>query len=302
MYHIASKLLLYLILPAMLLSCSSGAREMSPAEYADQIEEWDSARLQRLKAPDGWVNLAGLFWLDEGANSIGAAGTNDVVFPRGPEENGVMMRNGNDVNFIPSGEVNVKADGEDISGSIRIFGEERDAELLTVDSLGFFIIQRGERIGIRLRDYIHPRLDELQHIDRYSPDQDWIIKAMFIEPDEKITIMVPDVLGEIREEEAPGILEFEFGGEKYRLYPTGSRERLFIIFADDTNALETYGAGRFLSGGAVDGDGFVYLDFNKAYNPPCAFSPYATCPLPPRENFLPFRVTAGEKAVASLAK
>ena len=296
MYHIASKSLIYLVLPALLFSCSSKYDGMSPAEYAAHIDEWDSARLQRLKAPGGWVNLAGLFWLDEGTSSVGAAGTNDKVFPRGPEEIGVMMRSGDNVTFIPSGEINIKVDGEPVRETVRIFGENREGELLTVDSLGFFIIQRGERIGIRLRDYIHPRLDELQHIDRYPPDQDWIIKARFTEPEEELTIMVPDVLGEINEEKSPGILEFEFEGETRRLYPTGSKESLFIIFADDTNAFETYGGGRFLSGGGVDSDGFVYLDFNKAYNPPCAFSPWATCPLPPRENFLPFGITAGEKA------
>lgn len=296
MCHIVSKSLIYLVLSAFLFSCSSDAEDMSPHEYTAHIEEWDSLRLQRLKAPDGWVNLAGLIWLEEGTSSAGAAGKNDIVFPRGPEEVGVMMRRGDDVTFTPSGEVEVKADDEHISGTVKIFGEERDAELLTVDSLGFFIIQRGDRLGIRLRDYIHPRLDKLQNIDRYPPDQDWIIKAEFIESGQDLTVMVPNVLGEINEEEVPGILEFEFDGEKHWLYPTGSRDRLFIIFADGTNALETYGGGRFLSGGAVGSDGYVHLDFNKAYNPPCAFSPYATCPLPPRENFLPFGITAGEKA------
>ena len=295
-HRIISGIWFFLSFPALLLSCNMNSGDPDADSYAGHIAEWDSVRLQRLKSPAGWVNLAGLFWLQEGENSIGSAETNDIVFPRGPEEIGAMMRNGDNVTFTPSGEINIKVDGELVSETVRIFGEDREGELLTVDSLGFFIIQRGERIGIRLRDYIHPRLDELQHIDRYPPDQGWIIKARFIEPEEELTIMVPDVLGEINEEKSPGILEFEFEGETCRLYPTGSKESLFIIFADDTNALETYGGGRFLSGGAVDDDGYAYLDFNKAYNPPCAFSPWATCPLPPRENFLPFGITAGEKA------
>jgi uncharacterized protein len=108
---------------------------------------------------------------------------------------------------------------------------------------------------------------------------------------------VPDVLGDITEEIAPGIPEFEYEGETRRLYPNGSKEDLFVIFADEMNALETNGGGRFLRGGGVDSDGFAYLDFNKAYNPPCAFSPWATCPLPPEENFLPFGIMAWEKAV-----
>jgi len=280
-----------------MLSCSSHDRGISAEEYAALIAEWDSVRLQRLKSPAGWVNLAGLFWLQEGESRIGSSGTNDIVFPRGPEEIGVMILKGQDVSFTPAGEVNISADGSGIAGTTGIFGKDKKAELLTVDSLGFFIIKRGERIGIRLRDYIHPRLEALQYIDRYPPVQDWILEARFIESEEELIIRVPDVLGEISEETAPGILEFEYDGETRRLYPTGSKENLFVIFADDTNALDTYGGGRFLSAGGVDRHGYVYLDFNKAYNPPCAFSPYATCPLPPRENFLPFGIMAGEKAV-----
>ncbi len=297
MYSLISVIWFFLSVPALLSSCNMNSGHPDPDSYADHIAEWDSIRLQRLKSPTGWVNLAGLFWLQEGENRIGSSGNNDIVFPRGPEEIGVMNLKGQDVSFTPSGEVNIRADGEDVSADILIFGRNREAELLAVDSLGFFIIKRGERIGIRLRDYIHPRLDKLQGIDRYPPDQDWIIEARFIESDDEIIIRVPDVLGEVNEEKAPGILEFEYDGEIRRLYPTGTRDNLFVIFADDTNALDTYGGGRFLGAGAVDSDGYVILDFNKAYNPPCAFSPYATCPLPPGENFLPFGITAGEKAV-----
>jgi len=199
--------------------------------------------------------------------------------------------------FYPAEDLDIKADGERFAGDIRIFGDEGTAVLLTTDSLGFFIIRRGERTGIRLRDYNHPGLEALQRIERYPPDQKWIIRARFVETGEELTVRVPDVLGDVNEEAVPGILEFEYEGESWKLYPTGNRDRLFIIFADETNALETYGAGRFLSAGAVDDEGYAYLDFNKAYNPPCAFSPFATCPLPPRENFLPFDITAGEKAV-----
>ncbi len=297
MYSMILIIWFFLSAPALLMSCNPNSQDPDPDEYTALIAEWDSIRLQRLKSPAGWVNLAGLFWLEQGANSIGAAGTNDKVFPRGPEEIGVMILKGQDVSFTPAGEVNIRADGNAVSGDVTIFGRNREAELLTVDSLGFYIIKRGERIGIRLRDYMHPRLEALQYIDRYPPDQDWILEARFIESEEELIIRVPDVLGEISEETAPGILEFEYDGETRRLYPTGSKENLFVIFADDTNALETYGGGRFLSGGGVDSDGFVYLDFNKAYNPPCAFSPWATCPLPPGENFLPFGIMAGEKAV-----
>jgi uncharacterized protein len=293
----------YIYLTVLLLSsalifasCQGPENIIDAGQYTREIAEWDSERLERLKSPNGWVNLAGLFWLKEGDNKVGSAAHNDIVYPRGPEEIGTMMLADGQVSFRPSGDVELKADGEPLAGKIPVFGNGKSV-LVTTDSLGFFIIKRGERYAIRLRDYVHPRLDELQHIDRYPAQPDWIVKARFIETDEDITVRVPDVLGEISEEKVPGILEFEYDGETQRLYPTGSGERLFVIFADDTNALETYGAGRFLSAEGPDSEGYVYLDFNKAYNPPCAFSPYATCPLPPRENFLTFEVTAGEKAV-----
>ncbi len=281
----------------LLLSSVNRGKDMSQSDYTRHIAEWDSVRLHNLKSPTGWANLAGLFWLREGANTIGSARRNNIVFPRGPERIGTMTLEGGRVSFSPAAGIGIRADGSHIPGNIVIFGEGRDAELMTVDSLGFFIIQRGERVGIRLRDYIHPRLDSLQVIERFDADQDWIIRAEFIEAEKDMTINVPDVLGEISRESVPGILEFEMEGETVRLYPTGSRERLFVIFADDTNGAETYGGGRFLSAEGPDEEGFVYLDFNKAYNPPCAFSPYATCPLPPGENYLTFGIYAGEKAV-----
>jgi uncharacterized protein len=216
-------------------------------QYENEIAEWDSERLERLKSPNGWVNLAGLFWLNEGENRVGSGGHNDIVYPRGPESVGTMTLADGQVTFSPRQNIDIKADGEPLVGNIQIFDNNNRSVLITTDSLGFFIIKRGQRYGIRLRDYVHPRLDELQHIDRYPASQEWIVKARFIETEEEMTVRVPDVLGEITEEKVPGILEFEYAGETRRLYPTGSGDRLFIIFADDTNALETYGAGRFLS-------------------------------------------------------
>jgi len=294
--RIISGMIFLSCLITLLCSCTVPEKELTPEEYAVHISEWDSTRLVRLRAPDGWVNLAGLFWLREGDNSIGSAGSNNIVFPRGPEEVGYMRLEREQVWFSPAAALDIRTGGKRVYEEISIFGGDQGTVTLTVDSLAFFIIKRGERIGIRLRDYLHPGLDAMTHIDRYKPDQGWIIRARLIEPAEDIFIRVPDILGDVSVEKVPGILEFEYGGETWELYPTGSRDRLFVIFADDTNATETYGAGRFLSAGAADRHGFVDLDFNKAYNPPCAFSPYATCPLPPRENFLPFKITAGEKA------
>jgi uncharacterized protein len=288
---------LLLLIPLFAISCETAEHRKDASDYAIQIAQWDSIRLQRLKSPDGWVNLAGLFWLQEGVNTVGSAAGNDIVWPRGPEQAGSLRLEDGQVRFRPAAGIEIKAGGEPLQGEITIFEKDGKSLLLTSDSLGFSIILRGERFGIRLRDYLHQNLERLKHIDRYPASPNWIIKARFIESDKEITVRVPDVLGDITEEKVPGILEFEHGGKIRRLYPTGSSERLFIIFADDTNALETYGGGRFLGADGPDSDGYVYLDFNKSYNPPCAFSPFATCPLPPKENFLDFKITAGEKVV-----
>jgi uncharacterized protein len=276
-------------------ACSRGVQEMSQEEYALHIQEWDSQRLQRLKAPDGWLNLAGLHWLSQGERSIGSLPHNDIVFPHGPGNLGTITLEENRVEFSPS-VTNILADGKPVEGTITIF-DEKGSVLLTAGSLGMNLIRRGERFGIRLRDYEHPRLEEFQRIDRYPADRNWIIRAAFTEAVDDMTIRVPDVLGGISEEKVPGVLEFTLNGETFRLFPTGSRNRLFIIFADDTSGDETYGGGRFLYTDGPDREGYVYIDFNKAYNPPCALSAYTTCPLPPRENILPVKITAGEKDV-----
>jgi uncharacterized protein len=278
-------------------SCSRGVQEMSQEEYVRHIEEWDNQRLQRLKAPDGWINLAGLHWLNEGENRVGSLPQNDIVLPGGPANLGIMILEGNRVIFDPAPAAGVVAEGKPVEESITIFDEKGSTVLLNARSLGMNIIRRGERFGIRLRDYEHPRLEEFQKIERYPADRNWIVRATFIETDDEMTIRVSDVLGDMSEEQVPGVLEFIIDGETFRLFPTGTKNRLFIIFADETSGLETYGGGRFLYTDGPDREGYVYIDFNKAYNPPCAISQYTTCPLPPRENILPVEITAGEKAV-----
>ncbi len=283
---------------AFFFSCGETEETMSAQEYADSIAQWDSKRLERLKAPGGWLNLAGLFWLEEGENTLGSDEDSDHVFPRGPENIGKMIFENDTVEFVAEPGVTIKSEDGQVERKMLVSDAGGRATRLEVDSMEFFLIRRGERTGIRLRDFLHPRLGKLDSIDRYPADMDWIIEARFIEDTEGKTIEIPDVLGDVSEETVAGTLKFEYQGETHRLYPTGSSESLFLIFGDETSGLETYGGGRFLSVGGPDEDGKVEIDFNKAYNPPCAFSDYATCPLAPRENILPFEVTAGEKSVS----
>lgn len=278
-------------------ACQAPTPKETDNEYLRSIEQWDSMRLKNLKSENGWLNLAGLYWLQEGEITLGSGPDNQLVFPRGPEKIGSLVRQDDQVLFFAANNIQVLANGKPTEKIALKSDKEGSPDKLTIDSLCFYLIQRGERHGIRLRDYLNPKIDALQAIDRFPVHKDWIIRAKFMRNTKGITIQVPDVLGDVSVETVPGILEFEYNNEPYRLYPTGKEERMFLVFGDDTNALESYGAGRFLSIEGPDSLGYVNIDFNKAYNPPCAFSEFATCPLPPKVNMLPFKVLAGEKSV-----
>jgi hypothetical protein len=161
----------------------------------------------------------------------------------------------------------------------------------------WYIIKRDSLYGIRLRDYDHPRIESLQEIPSFDPDMRWKKNAEFMAYDTPDTMMVPTVIGVDEKYIVPGKLRFSHKGKKYEILPFKAGSGLFMIIGDETSAIETYAAGRFLYTSLPDDENRVILDFNKAYNPPCAFSPYATCPLPPPENRLDLRITAGEKAV-----
>lgn len=163
--------------------------------------------------------------------------------------------------------------------------------------LAWYIIKRGERYGIRLRDHKHPRLDELDHIPSYPIQTSYVVEAR-LEPfdtPKTMTVATP-VEGFTESYECPGILKFKIKGKELNLHPFATGSGYFLVIADETSAIDTYGAGRFMYA-SPDSTGRIILDFNKAYNPPCAFSPFATCPMPPRENFLPAAIEAGEKSV-----
>ena len=163
--------------------------------------------------------------------------------------------------------------------------------------LAWYIVKRGERYGIRLRDHKHPRLNELDHIPSYPIQTDYVVEAILhpFESPKTMTVATP-LEGYTESYECPGILRFRIKGRDLELHPFTSGNGYFLVIADETTGLDTYGAGRFMYS-TPDSTGRIILDFNKAYNPPCAFSPFATCPMPPRETFLPAAIEAGEKSV-----
>ncbi len=175
-----------------------------------------------------------------------------------------------------------------------------DATVLRRGSVRFYLIQRGERVGVRVKDSRNPALLAFHGIDSYPVDLKWRFDARFDAYPAGKTIAVPNILGSVEQQKSPGAVVFVMGARELRIdaVTESGTEDLFLIFGDQTNGVETYGGGRFLYAAPPDKNGRVVLDFNKAYNPPCVFTPYATCPLPPKQNRLPIRVEAGEKNYA----
>ncbi|HZJ56521.1 MAG TPA: DUF1684 domain-containing protein [Myxococcaceae bacterium] len=290
-----------MVLSAMLALSLSAAPASEDVVAATRA--WEERRLKRLQAEDGWLTLVGLGWLQEGANSAGSDGKAAVVFPGGAPKNvGTFTRSGAKVTFEPTAGVTVTRDGKPfVRGPVQTDEEGRaKPDILQVNGLRFQLIVRGDRIGVRIKDPEARARKEFKGIPMYPVAERWRIVARWEPANPPVEIAVPNVLGEVERSPSPGTAVFTFDGKEYRLTPVlevGSPD-LFFVFADETNRTETYGAGRFLYADPAK-DGTVILDFNRAYNPPCAFSAFATCPLPPKQNRLALRVEAGEKRPAS---
>jgi len=288
------------LIAAMFFSCSSLSEK--DKQYIQQINEWHTKRVERLKEKDSWLSLAGLYWLNEGENSFGSDKSNDIVFPKGKAADfmGWFDLNNGEVKIRLKPGVNITSNDQPITEMILQNDNTKAPTILKYKSLSWFVIKRQDKYGIRLKDSEHPEFERFAGVDRFDVCPDWKIPANFIPYDPAKTIEIPTVLGTIVKDQSPGYLQFEINGEIHQLDPMGkiTSKNLFLIFADKTNGEETYGAGRFLSVKFPHPDSTIYIDFNKAYNPPCAFTKYATCPLPPKDNQLKIEVTAGEKNYA----
>lgn len=287
-------------LNALLLSCSSPQpRERADAKYRGEIQAWQQRRVASLKSATGWLNLAGLFWLKPGENPAGADSTNAIIFPKAsaPDFVGSFILEDSVVTFRAQPNVAVTHNDSVISSVVMRDDTAENPTKLMLGALSWTIIKRGEKFGVRLRDHAHPLLKNFPGIEMFPVDSTWRLAARFEANAPPKMIAVPTILNTIIEEPSPGAFVFEINGKTYRLDATGNMtdKELFVIFADATNGKETYGAGRFLYVPTPKPNENIFIDFNRAYNPPCAFTPYATCPLPPEQNTLPVRVTAGEK-------
>jgi uncharacterized protein len=268
------------------------------AVYRAEIEAWRARRLARLTAEDGWPSVVGLFWLEDGDNKVGSAKDNAIVLPpSAPARMGsIVLEKGRATLRVLPG-VELTADGERVTAP-RVLASDasESATLLRHGTLLFYLIERAGKLGVRVKDSQSPARREFHGLDYFPIDPSWRLTARFEPYDPPRSISVPNVLGHDDSEKSPGALVFERGGQTYRLDPVLERGETehFVIFADSTNGKETYGAGRFLYV-QPPVNGTTIIDFNKSYNPPCVFTDYATCPLPPPQNRLKVRIEAGEK-------
>jgi len=251
------------------------------SNYQSEIAAWRSEREAKLKADGGWLSLAGLFWLHDGANPFGKAESNEIALPDGPERAGVFE--------LHDGKVTVRE-----GGAARLIAHD-SSDVVKAGRLSLFVIKRGDKFGIRVKDPESEYRRKFHGIQSYPVNESYRVTAKWVPAPRQIPIL--NIIGMTEPSENPGYAVFHLGGQELRLYPIfeeAGAKALFYIFRDHTTGKETYPAGRFFYS-ELPKNGEVVLDFNKAYNPPCAFTPYATCPLPPKENYLPVRIEAGEK-------
>jgi uncharacterized protein (DUF1684 family) len=280
-------------------NCTSPSeKSRQDQDYATGIISWKNARIERLKSKTGWLNIIGLYWLKEGMNTIGSKPGNDIIFPESaPGYCGTIKLFNDSVFYFPGTDPNIRINSGPAMEMLLENDLSGNPTLIEADRYAWFVIRRGDRFGIRLRDYEHPEVKELTHIPSYPVSQKWKVTARLIPFDTVRIVEVATVDGGKELYSCPGRLIFRLGREKCELLPFTENDRFFIIFGDRTNGKETYGAGRFLYSDIQDAENRVILDFNMSYNPPCAFTPFATCPMPPYENLLDIEIKAGEKEV-----
>jgi uncharacterized protein (DUF1684 family) len=279
-------------------TAASGEQAMS-ADHQAAVEAWRSKRLERLSASDGWLTLVGLEWLDEGDNELGSAADADVRFPaRAPARLATITRHGEAMTLKPAPGAKLTVDDNPVTAPIELASDAKgEPTVVELDAISFFVIHRGDRWAVRIKDGESPVRTGFQGLEYYPLREDWRVQARFEPAPAGTTIPVPNILGTIDDSPSQGSVVFTRDGQEVRVQAIDEGDgRLFLVFGDQTNGKGTYGGGRFLYAAPPEpGQTTVVVDFNQAYNPPCVFTPYATCPLPPKGNKLPFPVEAGEK-------
>ena len=271
---------------------------LAQSTFETDNQKWREQREAQLKTEDGWLTVSGLFWLKQGPNTFGTSSQENIVLPlgSGPAKIGVLELAGGVVTLKVEDGILVRVNDKPVREFEMRFDDEKQPDPFTVGSLKLSVIKRGERYGLRVRDKNSRARREFKGLHWFPARRSYRVTASFTPYDKPKEIIIMNVLGDELKLKSPGLLSFRLQGKTYQLRPViEDDQKLFIIFRDLTAGKTTYGAGRYLYAD-LPKDGKVVLDFNRAENPPCAFTPYATCPLPPRQNFLPIAINAGEMA------
>ncbi|GAB3330979.1 DUF1684 domain-containing protein [Lysobacter aestuarii] len=278
------------------------AKAMSAKDEAFQADQqrWRRQRVQALTTPDGWTSLVGLHWVEPGPHYFGSDADNGIRLGAGPAHVGMIELRDGRLRFVPDKDAALTLDGEPLSGPVAI---RADDEAAGPSVIGFdegkgliTVLKRGDRHALRVKHADAATRTRFQGLDYWPADPDWQVEGRFTAHPPGTTLPVGNIIGTLDDTPNPGVVEFERDGKTHRLEALDEGDgRLFLVFADLTSGHESYGAGRFLYANPPSADGRVLIDFNQAYNPPCVFTPFATCPLPPLENRLDLAVTAGEK-------
>jgi len=267
------------------------------ANYERSISDWRANREARLKADYGWLTVVGLHWLKEGDNRVGSDPGFEVPLPApAPKHVGVITLKNGHTHFTPSGR-SVFRNGRPTGATDLKPDTVRDYDMLDAGAIRFFVIQRENRFGVRVKDNASEARRKFSGLKWYPVDPAWRIRAKFVPWDKPRTLTFDTEVGVKEQEPSPGYVTFTRGGKENRLEPVTEEDHLWFVMRDQTSGKSTYAASRFLYV-PMPKDGYVDLDFNRAENPPCVFTAFATCPLPPPQNRLALPVTAGEMMYA----
>ena len=260
------------------------------------FERWKQSRNEELVAEDGWVNLAGLLWIDREQAFLNRIGKDSVAISAQEDKHtiGTFQVGSDSVWFHFSPKVLKKSKVQSPLATLQFPVERYGQGGVYFDRWKWTVINRGGQFAMRLRDLDHPALAKFEPIVTYEYNPSWKLDAFF-EPKFNEFVNITNVLGQVMEWRVMGILRFEIGGQKEELITLEDAGKLFVIFSDHTNGETTYPSGRYIYVTFPDTKGKTFIDFNYAYNPPCAYTAFATCPIPPKENRLDFSIEAGEK-------
>lgn len=276
----------------------------SDNDYRQKLEKWRAEKEAELKSDNGWLTVAGLFWLKEGVNRFGTDSRNEIVLPEGsaPGKAGEFEFHAGKTTLRIEKGVAATSNGNPVTTIELKSDEKQKPDIINIGSLSLHVIKRGERYGVRVKDKNNKQRREFTSLRWFDIKESYRVTATFVRYDKPKEIEIPNVLGDVNKMPSPGYVKFKLDGREYRLDPiVEDKDKLFFIFSDSTSGKATYGAGRFLYADLPEGE-TVVLDFNMAVNPPCAFTEFATCPLPPRQNRLRIAIEAGELNYHSAAQ